>query len=78
MRRTAANDTREARMLTHPRQEKSMTQRISHIQQLPELFKRFLEFSNQLEDSAIEESIRDLVSIRTSQISGCGFCVECT
>jgi len=55
-----------------------MTQRISYIQQLPELFKRFLEFSNQLEDSAIEESIRDLVSIRTSQISGCGFCVECT
>ncbi|SOE56491.1 alkylhydroperoxidase AhpD family core domain-containing protein [Burkholderia sp. OK233] len=53
-----------------------MTQRINYIQQSPELFKKFLEFSNQLKDSAIEESIRDLVSIRASQINGCGFCVD--
>ncbi|HEX7911425.1 MAG TPA: carboxymuconolactone decarboxylase family protein [Paraburkholderia sp.] len=53
-----------------------MTQRINYIQQSPELFKKFLEFSNQLKGSAIEESIRDLVSIRASQINGCGFCVD--
>ena len=53
-----------------------MTQRINYIQQSPELFRKFLEFSNQLKDSAIEQSIRDLVSIRASQINGCGFCVD--
>ncbi|CAE6714383.1 hypothetical protein R69619_01238 [Paraburkholderia nemoris] len=53
-----------------------MTQRINYIQQSPELFKKFLEFSNQLKDCVIEESIRDLVSIRASQINGCGFCVD--
>jgi AhpD family alkylhydroperoxidase len=53
-----------------------MTQRINYIQQSPELFKKLLEFSNQLKDSAIEESIRDLVSIRASQINGCAFCVD--
>jgi AhpD family alkylhydroperoxidase len=53
-----------------------MTQRINYIQQSPELFKKFLELSNQLQASAIEESIRDLVSIRASQINGCGFCVD--
>ena len=50
-----------------------MTQRINYIQQSPELFKKLLDFSNQLKESAIEESIRDLVSIRASQINGCGF-----
>ncbi|WP_321930383.1 carboxymuconolactone decarboxylase family protein [Paraburkholderia guartelaensis] len=53
-----------------------MTQRINYIQQSPELFKKFLDFSNQLKGSAIEESIRGLVSIRASQINGCGFCVD--
>ena len=53
-----------------------MTQRINYIQQSPELFKKFVEFSNQLKGGAIEESIRDLVSIRASQINGCGFCVD--
>lgn len=53
-----------------------MTQRVNYIQQSPELFKKFLEFSNLLKESAIEESIRDLVAIRASQINGCGFCVD--
>lgn len=53
-----------------------MTQRINYIQQSPELFKKLLELSNQLKESAIEESIRDLVSIRASQINGCAFCVD--
>ncbi|MEQ5839526.1 alkylhydroperoxidase [Paraburkholderia acidicola] len=53
-----------------------MTQRINYIQKSPELFKKFLELSNLLKDSAIEESLRHLVSIRASQINGCGFCVD--
>jgi len=53
-----------------------MTQRINYIQQSPELFKKLLDLSNQLKESAIEESIRDLVSIRASQINGCAFCVD--
>lgn len=53
-----------------------MTQRINYVQQSPQLFNKFLEFSNLLKDSAIEQSIRDLVSIRASQINGCGFCLD--
>jgi AhpD family alkylhydroperoxidase len=53
-----------------------MSQRINYIQQSPELFKKFLEFSNLLKDSAIEEAIRDLVSIRASQLNGCAFCLD--
>jgi AhpD family alkylhydroperoxidase len=53
-----------------------MTQRINSIQQSPELFRKFLELSNLLKDSAIKESIRDLVSIRTSEVNGCGFCLD--
>ncbi|AWV05558.1 carboxymuconolactone decarboxylase family protein (plasmid) [Burkholderia sp. JP2-270] len=53
-----------------------MTQRINYIHQSPELFRKYMEFSNQLKESVIEESIRDLVSMRASQINGCGFCVD--
>jgi len=53
-----------------------MAQRINYSQQSPDLFKKFLEFSNQLKNSEIEESIRYLVSIRASQINGCGFCLD--
>ncbi|MEM5338542.1 carboxymuconolactone decarboxylase family protein [Paraburkholderia azotifigens] len=53
-----------------------MTQRINYFQQSPELCKKFMEFSNTLKDCAIEESIRDLVNIRASQLNGCGFCLD--
>ena len=53
-----------------------MTQRIDYQKQSPELFKKFVEFSLALRQSAIEESIRDLVDIRASQINGCSFCVD--
>jgi AhpD family alkylhydroperoxidase len=53
-----------------------MTQRINYIQQSPELFKKFMEFSTALKNSTIEEPIRDLVSIRASQLNGCGFCLD--
>lgn len=53
-----------------------MTPRINYIQQSPELFKKFMEFSSALKNSAVEETIRDLVSIRASQLNGCGFCLD--
>ena len=54
----------------------TMTQRINYMQQSPELFKKFLEFSMLTKTSTIEEKIQDLISIRASQINGCGFCVD--
>ncbi|TFE26950.1 carboxymuconolactone decarboxylase family protein [Cohnella luojiensis] len=53
-----------------------MTQRVNFAQQSPELFKKFLAFHNAMYESAIEEKILDLVSIRTSQMNGCGFCMD--
>jgi AhpD family alkylhydroperoxidase len=53
-----------------------MTQRINYMEQSPELFNKFLEFSNLISNSSIEEKIRDLVAIRASQINGCGFCLD--
>lgn len=53
-----------------------MTQRIDYQKQSPELFKKFVEFSLALKQSSIEESIRDLVDIRASQINGCAFCLD--
>ena len=53
-----------------------MTQRLNYIQQSPELFKKFMEFSTALKSTAVEESIRDLISIRASQLNGCAFCLD--
>jgi AhpD family alkylhydroperoxidase len=53
-----------------------MTQRINYVHQAPELFKKFVEFGGLVKDSTIEEKIHDLVSIRASQINGCGFCAD--
>ena len=53
-----------------------MTQRINYMEQSPELFNKFLEFSNLISNSSIEEKTRDLVAIRASQINGCGFCLD--
>jgi len=53
-----------------------MTQRLNYMQQSSQLFKKFLEFSNVLKEGAIEQSIRDLISIRASQINGCAFCLD--
>lgn len=53
-----------------------MSQRIHYMQQSPELFRKFVEFSMLAEKGAIEEPVRDLVAIRASQINGCGFCLD--
>jgi AhpD family alkylhydroperoxidase len=53
-----------------------MSQRLDYQQQSPELFKKFVEFNMMVKASSIEEAILDLVSIRASQINGCGFCLD--
>ena len=53
-----------------------MTQRIDYQKQSPELFKKFVEFSFALKQSAIEQSIRELVDLRVSQLNACAFCVD--
>ena len=53
-----------------------MSQRINYIQQSPELFKKLVELNMLLKKGPIEESILALVSLRASQINGCGFCVD--
>jgi AhpD family alkylhydroperoxidase len=53
-----------------------MTQRLNYSKQSPELYRKFLEFSMRLSDSAIEPKIQHLVEIRASQINGCGFCLD--
>ncbi|WP_129643082.1 carboxymuconolactone decarboxylase family protein [Peristeroidobacter agariperforans] len=51
-------------------------QRINYAQQSPELLKKFAAFNLALKESTIEESILDLVTLRASQLNGCGFCVD--
>jgi AhpD family alkylhydroperoxidase len=53
-----------------------MAQRIDYMKQSPDLFKKFLDFSNALKSTSIEESVRLLVDIRASQLNGCAFCLD--
>jgi AhpD family alkylhydroperoxidase len=53
-----------------------MTQRQNYAAQSPEFFKKISDLSMSLKDSVIEQSIRDLVNIRASQINGCSFCLD--
>lgn len=53
-----------------------MSQRLDYLQQSPELFKKFLDFSMSAKKSSIEAPVIDLVNIRASQLNGCGFCLD--
>ena len=53
-----------------------MTQRINYMQQSPELFKKFVEYTTTTKQGAIEERIFDLVVIRIAQMNGCTFCLD--
>src|SRR3954465_13148082 len=53
-----------------------MTQRLNYMQQSPEFFKKYLDFSNELAKGTIEQAIADLVHIRASQMNGCAFCLD--
>jgi AhpD family alkylhydroperoxidase len=53
-----------------------MTQRLNAMQQSPELYKKFVEFSMLQKHGAIEQTIQDLVHVRASQMNGCAFCLD--
>ncbi len=53
-----------------------MSQRLNYFQVSVDLSKQYLDFSTSLKKSAVIREFDDLVSIRASQINGCGFCVD--
>ncbi len=53
-----------------------MTQRLNYAQLSPEFFNQFMAFSAALKNSSIEQSTRDLIEIRASQLNGCTFCLD--
>jgi len=56
--------------------ERDMTQRLNYAAQSPEFIKKMSDLSMAMKDSVIEQSIRDLVNIRASQLNGCAFCLD--
>jgi len=53
-----------------------MSQRLDYMHQSPDLFKKLAAFGKLVEEGSIEQSIRDLVAIRASQMNGCAFCLD--
>ncbi|TFW14774.1 carboxymuconolactone decarboxylase family protein [Duganella callida] len=53
-----------------------MTQRLNYQEQSPELFKKLVEVNHAVKAGVVEQSVRDLVAIRASQMNGCGFCLD--
>ncbi|CAB3625586.1 carboxymuconolactone decarboxylase family protein [Achromobacter sp. SIMBA_011] len=53
-----------------------MTQRLNYFQVSAELSKHYLDFSAALKKKAVIREFNDLVTIRASQLNGCGFCLD--
>ncbi len=53
-----------------------MSQRINYMQKSPELFRKYLDFSQATSDSGLGEDLTLLVDIRASQLNGCAFCLD--
>jgi AhpD family alkylhydroperoxidase len=49
---------------------------LNYAAQSPELFKKLADLATAIRKSSIEETIINLVEIRTSQINGCSFCLD--
>jgi AhpD family alkylhydroperoxidase len=56
--------------------EMMMTPRLNAFAAAPAPMKSWLEFSQGLKRSGLEESLMDLVLTRASQINGCAFCLD--
>ncbi len=50
--------------------------RARFVEQSPELVRKLSELNMALSKSAIEQSILDLVAIRSAQLNGCAFCLD--
>lgn len=53
-----------------------MTQRLNYMKLSPELFKKMMELSTTSQASEADKEFHDLVTIRASQLNGCGFCLD--
>lgn len=53
-----------------------MSQRINYIQQTPELFRKYQDFSAAIRKTSLGDTLIDLVQIRASQLNGCAFCLD--
>ena len=53
-----------------------MTQRLNYMKQSPEFFKKLMELTNTIHASDVDKEFHDLVTIRASQMNGCGFCLD--
>ncbi|CAB3724789.1 hypothetical protein LMG3458_04297 [Achromobacter deleyi] len=53
-----------------------MSQRLNYFEVSAELSKHYLDFSASLKKKAVIKEFNDLVTIRASQINGCGFCLD--
>ncbi|WP_407364567.1 carboxymuconolactone decarboxylase family protein (plasmid) [Pseudomonas luteola] len=53
-----------------------MTQRQNYYQTSPDLAKRYMDFNTALKNKAIIQEFEHLITIRASQINGCGFCLD--
>jgi AhpD family alkylhydroperoxidase len=51
-------------------------QRLNYYQQSPELANKLNDLSIALQKSSIDQTLRDLIHIRVSQINGCAFCLD--
>ncbi|QKJ88740.1 carboxymuconolactone decarboxylase family protein [Paramixta manurensis] len=53
-----------------------MSQRLDYFKVSPALAKKYLDFSTSLRTVPVISEVSDLVTIRASQINGCGFCLD--
>jgi len=53
-----------------------MAQRLDYPRLAGDLFQKYFAFSNSIKESAIDNTIKDLVFLRVSQMNGCAFCVD--
>ncbi len=53
-----------------------MEQRLSAMQQAPELFKKLVEYSMLAKKGSLEAALLTLVEVRASQLNGCAFCLD--
>jgi AhpD family alkylhydroperoxidase len=51
-------------------------QRLNYMKQSPEFFKKLMDLNNAIQTSDVDKEFHDLVTIRASQMNGCGFCLD--
>ena len=56
--------------------EKASAPRLNYAVNSPELFRKLSDLSTAIRKSSIDETIINLVEIRTSQLNGCSFCLD--